>query len=393
MKDISKLSKANAIGKMPRTLVVVQERWAQGIDDALRGAVPDVTHLDLAPGGDLSREDLREAELLVLEVDAASDTSFERLASAKRLRPELPIIVAIENASLPVMRTLLRHGIRDVVGLPLEGNELASEIISVVDRQADGGSIKLAPAVCFVGSLGRVGNTSIVLHLAAAIAAEADRQMRCCVIDLDIQSGTLAAHAGVDTTRSVLDLMEAEERLDQDMVRNVATRTADGLYILPAPEEIVPIEQVDTDQLLRVVNAARAEFDLVLLDMPPAWTNWSLSLAAEADQVVVVTRQSLAHLRQARRSIDLFQEVGISRNKISVVVNRAQKNPFRPISVQDVADTLGVDVLAAIREDRGDLSQAIDQGKLVQRLAPKNVFSRDVSALAHQLLTRTEIAR
>ncbi|NVD43532.1 AAA family ATPase [Qipengyuania atrilutea] len=378
---------------MPRTLIVVQERWAHGIDETVRNAIPDVSHLDLAPDGDLSREDLRETELLVLEVDPASDVSFERLEKVKRLRPELPVIVAIEDATLPVMRLLLRHGTRDVIGLPLEGGELASEIINVVDRQADTGGIRLAPAICFVGSLGRVGNTSIVFHLAAAIAAEADRQMRCCVIDLDIQSGTLAAHAGVDTTRSVLDLVEAEQRLDQDMVRNVATRSTDGLYILPAPEEIVPIEQVDTDQLLRVVNVARAEFDLVLLDMPPVWTNWSLSLAAEADQVVVVTRQSLAHLRQARRCIDLFQEVGIPRSKISAVVNRAQKNPFRLISVQDVADTLGVDVLAAIREDRGDLSQAIDQGKLVQQLAPKNVFARDVSTMAHELLTRSEIGR
>lgn len=382
MKDILKLSATHAIGKMPTVLIAAADRWIDGMDAGIVDLVPDLRIERRAPDAALAREDLRDIDLLVLEVEAGAEIGLRRLEDIRRTRPDLPLIVAVENADLSMMRALLRHNIRDVIALPFDSNELTGTIFDVTARIADAGETRLAPVNCFVGTLGRVGNTSIVLHLADAVARQSSDGLRCCVIDLDIQSGSIAAHAGVDSSRSILDLLEAEDRLDADMVRNVATRTRDGVYVISAPTEIVPIEQVDADQLLRIVTAARSEFDLVFLDMPPAWTNWSLSVAAEADRIVIVTRQTLSHLRQARRCLDLFDEVGIDRQKIGAVVNRAQKSRFKAISVQDVADTLRLDVIGAVREDRGELSQAIDEGKLVHQLASKNVFARDVDSLA-----------
>ena len=166
------------------------------------------------------------------------------------------------------------------------------------------------------------------------------------------------------------------------MIRNVATKSSNGIYVIPSPSEILPIEQVDTDQLLRIIALARAEFDLVFIDLPSVWTNWSLSVAAKSDSTVLVVEQNLDHLRQAKRCFGLFREVGIPAKKVKVLVNRTSKGLFKSISLQDVADTVGCEVIAAIREDRGELSQAIDEGKLVSTIARRNVFTQDIDALA-----------
>ena len=385
MKDILDIQSSKPGGNAPRTTIAAEGRWIAGVADEVGHVVPDLSVEQVALDENLSRDRLRDCELLVLEVDANSHASLERLTAIKRSHPNLAIIAAVSNADVQVMRTLLRHGISDVVALPFDLGELTGEIINIGAKLAEGGDSGLAPSLSFVGALGRSGTTSIILHLAHELVRQSDGPFRCCLIDLDLQSGELAAHAGMENARSILSLLEAEERLDQDMVRNVAAKHSEGVYIISSPAEILPLEQVDVDQVLRIITLARAEFDLVLLDMPPSWSNWSLSAAADSDRIVLVTEQSLSHLRQARRCMDLFREVGIRKGKTQVIVNRATKGRFRNISVQDVADTLGVEVIATIRDDKGELAQAIDQGCLVDTISRRNVFARDVADLTERI--------
>ncbi|MWV28941.1 AAA family ATPase [Aurantiacibacter rhizosphaerae] len=382
MKDILNLSATKAVGKAPRTTIIASPMWVDGAAPVSSALVRDLKIHALGPEEEVSREELRDCELLIVEVDANYHASLDRLAAIKRMRPDLAIMAAVQNADMPLMRTLLRHGVSDAVALPFDSEELTSEIINIGARLAENTQVPLAPSVSFVGALGRSGTTAIMVHLANALVARSEHPIRCCLIDLDLQSGHLAGHTNVDTNRSILGLLDAEERVDQDMIRNVATKSKDGIYVIPSPPEILPIEQVDTDQLLRIVELARAEFDLVFIDLPSAWTSWSLSVAAESDSTIMVVRQDLDHLRQAKRCFGLFREVGIPNNKVKVIVNRATKGMFKSISLQDVADTVGFEVMAAIREDRGELSHAIDEGKLVTAISRRNVFAQDIDAIA-----------
>ncbi len=382
MKDILNLSATKAVGKAPKTTIIASESWVGDIPSDLSVLVRDLKIHACGPDEFITRDQLRDCELLILEIDADHRGTLERLSSIKRMRPDLAIMAAVKNADMQVMRTLMRHGVSDVVALPFDMEELTSEIINIGARLAESTKVPLAPSVSFVGALGRTGTTAIMVHLANALVARSEHPIRCCLIDLDLQSGHLAGHTNIDNTRSILGLLDAEERVDQDMVRNTATKSSIGIYVIPSPSEILPIEQVDTDQLLRIISLARAEFDLVFIDLPSVWTSWSLSVAAESDSTVLVVQQNLDHLRQAKRCVGLFREVGISAKKTKVVVNRATKGLFKSISLQDVADTVGCEVIAAIRKDRGELSQAIDEGMLVSSVSRRNVFAQDIDAIA-----------
>ena len=382
MKDILQLSTTEAIGKPPKATIVCDQTWIDQVPSPDWDVFPDVSLCATPSHEHLQRMQLRDAELLILEVDARQVASLERVAAIKRMHPDLPIIAAVVNTDLAVMKTLLRHGVSNVVQLPFDLSELAAEVYNIGAKLAENHKVSLAPSISMVGSLGRSGSSSILLHLASAMVSASDRPIRACLIDLDVQNGQLASYAGIESSRSILNLLEVDERLDQDMIRNVSAKVSDGVYLISAPPEILPLEQIAVDQLLRIIRLARTEFDVVLLDMPPSWTNWSLSVAAESDHIMLVTEQSVSHLRQSRRCIDLFREVGVERDKISIVVNRATKSRFKSISVQDVADTLDAPVIGSLREDRGELSDAIDQGQLVTAMSRKNPFAADVDALA-----------
>lgn len=338
---------------------------------------PTAGHDPIAP------EALRQAQCVILEVDPADRFSLARVEQVRSARPAVPVIAAIQNADFSMARLLVRQGVFDVVSLPFEVEEVLSRIMDASAVLAAKSSVPLAPLVSVIGASAGVGATTVITHLAAVMPQRSGRA--CCVIDLDLQFGQAANYFGLTPPTSVLDLLEAGDRLDADLVRNAAVDTGRGTWLLAAPANISPLEEVNVDQLLMLLEIARQEFGTVVLDLPSNWTNWTLSAVAASTEIVVVAEQSLMALRQAKRCLALFDAVDLPVNIQSVVVNRFQKRPLQRIGLEDVERALGRPVDATLALEKAGLREAQDQGLLLPQVSRKAKFATDVAALAERL--------
>ena len=82
--------------------------------------------------------------------------------------------------------------------MPFDIEELAGEIINIGARLAERSDVSLGRDVAFVGAPGPSGTTAILAHLANAVVSDSEEPLLCCVIDLDLQSGNLVDHLGID---------------------------------------------------------------------------------------------------------------------------------------------------------------------------------------------------
>lgn len=328
--------------------------------------------------------------LLVLEIDPHSRQSMDRLAIVKRRFPTLPVIAAIADASLPLVRTLVREGVADVMSLPFRFEEMLETALVVMGQQKRAGqdSVRLAPMFAIARSIGGCGATSIATHLAAEIGQLCNNHRAVAIVDLDLQFGSVADFMSGVGRGSIGDLLAADGRLDEDLMRSVARPVAENVAVFAAPDGIDPLESVDTDRLLRVLDLMRRHYDYVILDLPANWTNWTLSALSAADMVLMVVELSVASLRQAKRRLDLFASVGIEADSIGIVVNRVQRRLFRTIDVGDVSNTLGHAVLGSVTLEDPLVGSAQDQGVLVQQLQRKSRFHADIGKIAEQLTTQ-----
>lgn len=334
---------------------------------------------------DLPTDALRSADIVVVHVDPRVPRSMDRIRTIHRVAPELPQIVAIDNASVSLVRTLLREGVSDVVSVPIDPEELLQAALTVLEGRsvASRHDVPLAPLVAVTRALGGSGATSLSTHLAAQFVEHSPRGSTC-LIDLDIQFGRVSEVLGLAPRRGLGDLLEAGERLDSAFLHSVAARHDTGLSVIAAPLDIVPLEAVDAAQLRRVIELARREFDHVFVDLPSNLANWGLALIAEADSVLLVVEQTVQSLRQARRRIELFKAVGIDPRAISIVVNRYERRLFGSISLADIEETLGLPVTAGLPVD-SQLAAAQDQGLLVRRTKAKSSFGAGVADFAQDL--------
>lgn len=352
--------------------------------------IADARFVPIGPDASISVDVLEAGGLVLFEVDPASQASMDRIRNIRRMRPNMPQIVAMRDVDMRLVRTLIREGVADVVDLPFNSEEILQTVLAVLETHSApvGTEVSLAPLIAVTKPIGGAGATTIASHLAAELAEGSGQSV--CLFDLDIQVGRICEVFGVSPRHTLTDLLEAGSRLDSSMLDTVAERHESGVDLIAAPNEIIPIEALKSEDLMRVIDLARAEYDYIVLDMPACLTNWSLTILSKTDSVLMLVEQSLSSLRQARRRLDLFRNLGLDHRLVSIVVNRVEKKLFRSIGIADVEEALGRPVAGKIARDTQTLEAAQDRGVLARQVRRKSPFIVDMAALADTITSRIE---
>lgn len=376
------------ISELPKGVFVVADQRHLADLDQIRA---DIVTCECALDESLPLARLAGAKVVVIEVDPTSHNSLERVDQLRSEWPHVPVIAGLAKVDIATTRQLLRRGVSDIVALPFAVDELVTAIVDAAEQAmpAPKDEAPLAPFVAVLKSIGGSGATTIATHLAADLADAYGERGRACIIDLDLQSGDAASYIGANPRLTLTDLLEAGTRLDEELLQSVASPSdAGNVDVISAPADIMPIEAVEFDTLMQVVKLARRQYDIVIVDLPASFTNWSLSTVFAADQTLLVGTLSIPSLRHAKRQFDFLVSMGLARDSIQVVLNRIEKKLFKTISVSDAADALKHPILATVSEEGTLPRTAQDQGVLIDRIQKRSKFMKDINVLADRLMDK-----
>ena len=329
-------------------------------------------------------EELSAAAAAVVQVDPDTPSSIKRFQKLLQVI-QTPLIAAAYDPPLALVRSLIRAGAHDVVPLPLNIEDLEASLAPVADELSNRHSAvgtANAKVVSVIKSVGGVGATAMVSQLAIRFAAnEAAHGRGACLIDLDVQFGDVAFQLGLQPKLSLADLLEAGARLDGSLVRATTTEHQSGLRVIAAPPEMMPLEGISSEHLTQIVDLATREFGTVFVDLPTNWTNWSLSLVARSDLVLLVTELSVAGLNRAKRQLRLLDSQDLGGLDVRVIVNRFDKSQSRTIRPADVREALGRDVAYTVSNDFLLMRAAIDRGVPIGDIKRKSAVAKDLETL------------
>ena len=338
----------------------------------------------LASEDRIDPEDLAGCAAAVVQVDQASPSSvkrFEKLAAATKT----PLIAAAFEPPLALVRSLVRAGAHDVVPLPLDIADLETSLLPIRDqlaRNAASGQSANGRLVSVIKSVGGIGATSLLTQLAVrATEKEAGYGREVCLLDLDLQFGNAAFQLGLRPSLTFFELIEAGARLDGELLRATTTLHPSGLKVIAAPKSLMPLDAVSSEQLIEIVEIAKREFGTVFVDLPASWTNWSLSLLAQSDLVLLITELSVSGLYRARRQLDLLREQDLASVDLRIVVNRFEKGLLKTVKQSDVQSALGRAVSYTIAIEPGVMQPAIERGVPISEIKRNSAVGRDIDML------------
>lgn len=327
---------------------------------------------------------LSGAEVAVVEVKDGCPSSMARFAALAKAT-NIPLIAAAYDPQLSFVRALVRAGAHDVIPLPLDLADLDTSLAPLrewIARNRATNPAKRGKVVTVIKSVGGVGATALLGQLGIEFARnEARRGREVCLLDLDVQFGDLAFQLGLDTSLTIADLIAAGSRLDGDLLRATTITHSSGLKVITAPPMVMPLEVGTSDQMLQIVDLAQREFGTIFVDLPTNWTNWSLSLLARSDIVLLFTELSVSGLNRAKRQLDLIRGQDLGKINLRVVVNRFEKSLLKTIRASDVREALGYDIAFTVCNDPTVMRAAIEQGIPISEVKRRSAVGKDIAAI------------
>src|SRR5262249_18142702 len=148
--------------------------------------------------------------------------AVEQLLSARR---EIGAIMATNELTTEVLQAALRSGIKDVLQLPVESQELAEAVsrvagsltVSVPAVAGSGGPVleadgDLGQVITVFSTKGGAGKSVIASNLAVVLAQRSPKPV--VLIDADLQFGDVAVMLKLSPQHTIVDAVSALDRLD-----------------------------------------------------------------------------------------------------------------------------------------------------------------------------------
>lgn len=180
------------------------------------------------------------------------------------------------------------------------------------------------------------GKSTVVANLAIAMGASG---MRVMVIDADLRRPTLASLFGMERSVGLTRVLAGSLRLHQ-AVQSYAGGQVEVLASGPVPPN--PSELLASNQMRRLLDELRRDYDAVLIDSPPVLpVTDAVALAPATDGVVLVTRHGSTSAPQVESALAAVRAVSVE--PLGFVLTASPNSPNahgygRYSSISDVVD-------------------------------------------------------
>ena len=216
----------------------------------------------------------------------------------------------------------------------------------------------MGEVIVITSGKGGVGKTTTAANIGTGLAM---LDKRTVVVDTDIGLRNLDVILGLENriVYNLVDVINGSCRLKQALIRD---KKHPELYLLPSAQ-MKDKSSVSPEQMIKLTDELREEFDFVLLDCPAGIELGFRNAIAGADKALVVTTPEVSAIRDADRIIGLLESQNI--RDIHLIINRLRPDMIARgdmMSVEDVIEILAVDLIGTILDDE-QIVIAANQGE------------------------------
>ena len=359
-----------------------------------------------------SQPEAESLEFVAMAIDSEDEDNLVLLGEIinQAKSRNISVILIAEDVTPASLHQLLRKGADEFVPYPLPEQELQSAIdrLSATapepaqtqqksSHQLQSGSAREGALIVVHGLAGGSGATTLAVNLAWELALMEDSaKPSVCLIDLDLQHGSVATYLDLPRRDVVFDMLSETETMDEDIFGQALQNYEDKMQVLTAPPDMIPLDLLTPEDIQRVIDMARSHFDYVVIDMPKTLVMWSETVLQAAHVYFATMELDMRSAQNALRIKRALQSEDLPFNKLRFALNRAPK--FTDLSgksrVKRMAESLGISIDLQLPDGGKQVTQGGDHGLPLATAAAKNPLRKEIAKLAQSLheLGSTEAA-
>jgi pilus assembly protein CpaE len=363
----------------------------QPLIEALAGAHEIVCSTRIISDGrtDTLADIVPPPDVLVLRFDT---DSLPELAALAGSNPDsrAPLIVVGPTGDADAMRLAVRSGARDFLAEPVKLDELVAAVERLRD-EASHGRGRRADVIVVLGAAGGVGTSLLACNLAVALATET--RAHTLLLDLDVNAAPLAGLLDLAPERGLTEALAEVEFLDEQALLGYVAKHHSGLHLMGAPaKSLASARDIDPARFVTLMGILSATYRYIVVDASHRLDDLSVATIGAAKKVVLVVQQSVVQLKQAARTIGvLCNEVGLSSDRILVVVNRHLKHST--VALDDIRHALGREQLTILPNDFKSAAESIDGGIPLMEYDRTSALARAIVELQREIVSGSHVER
>jgi pilus assembly protein CpaE len=349
----------------------------------------------------LGQKEARSLQFVTIAMDVNDEDNLplvsEVIAVAKAAK--IKVILIAEDVSPTALHQLLREGGDEFVPYPLPENELARAIERVLtakepeestegDKSFNATGKHSGVVVPIQGLAGGTGATMFAVNLAWELAnIDKENPPKVCLLDLDFQFGSVATYLDLPRREAVLEMLTDTDSMDSEAFLQSMLTYEEKLHVLTSPADMIPLDMIGPEDIARVIEVARVNFDYVIIDMPTTMVEWSQTVLELAHIYFATIELDMRSAQNTLRLKRALQSEDLPFDKIRFILNRAPG--FTDLNgksrVKRLADSLGISIDVLMPDGGKPVMQSSDHGAPMAVSIPKNPLRKEITKLAKSM--------
>ena len=352
----------------------------------------------------LSQPDADSLEFVAIAVDDQDEEDLTLISDLITMAGSkgINVILIAEEVSPIALHQLLRLGANDFIPYPLPEGELHTAIERIRAPEApieapvpaenktklkatgDRNGIIL-PVHAIAGG---TGASTLAVNLAWELACvDKKNAPRVCLLDFNLQFGSISTYLDLPRREVIYELLSDTEAMDSESFMQALLAYNDKLHVLTAPTDMLPLDFITSEDINRIINMAKANFDYVVIDMPSTLVSWTEAVLNQAHVYFSTLELDMRSAQNVLRMTRALKAEDLPFQKLRFVLNRAPK--FTDLNgksrVKRMSESLDVQIEVQLPDGGKQVVQAGDHGLPMAESAAKSPLRKEYAKLAKSL--------
>ncbi len=309
-------------------------------------------------------------------------SDMDGITATEAILQEVPytqIVILSVQSEPDYMRRAMLAGARDFMVKPPSSDELISTIRNValmaheqrkkheapvaqVASQLPGAEHipahrPMGRVLAFYSPKGGVGCTTLATNLAVGLQTD---ETPTVLVDANLQFGDASVFLNLQAKYSVNDLATRAEEIDPEILEDVLLVHESGLHLLAGSPRPEMADEVNADQVRRVLQHLRRQFAYVVVDTGSTMDDVTLAVLDAADLLIAVATPEIPAIKDVRLLFDLLHVLEFPLENVCFAVNKMDRKGG--ITAEAISENLKRPVEATIPLDDRTVVASINRG-------------------------------
>lgn len=231
--------------------------------------------------------------------------------------------------------------------------------------------------LCLFGVKGGIGKSILSVNLAGVAS---NQKLKTLIIDMDIYGGSIAFILNKEVKKTIYNFVDDYYNNRYEDLNDYITKYNDYIDYIAGPKDPRKSNKIDSQYLEILIEKAKFNYDLIILDCNHILNEINLSLMDKSDEILFVVTNDLLDIKNMRNLISVFKD--LEKANYKVLLNDSYRNDKKFFSKSNIKEIIkdNIDYVISQNYYVKDLDNYIMNGDVIT-LNKKYVGTRDYKVM------------